>query len=422
MLLKKASVVGSDMADSRRKVRIENIDLVLRDAQICLAQVNILQQIWSEADVERSEERALKCGMEKITLGRQEKALKYGRQTKALECEREEKALECGREEVALECGRKEIALKCGTEEIALKCATIFRDMMVYLYSVLDQIYYFLYCHFQNNDYVSLSNDAFQIKQPITHNLKGSEDDRSDRMPDCKEKRNEWITDQCKKIFGVNCHGPENYNVGDFQKNLLRLQAIRKVDSSGKEVPEPNGVPTLLRACNIQHDPAGNGLQFSPRKVSFEELKSVRNMDDWDETTVFNLIHFFRNYTDHRSLIALSARDGYLNLKTTKSIPEPWCPSGKGFWILVPELSHLRQTKDVSDHVTPKFYPHPLTIVCNRAFTFVKDQRQNLCRGLGGEYPYDVGWNSLTGVISFKKNNKDLGQCEWERANLFAAT
>lgn len=225
------------------------------------------------------------------------------------------------------------------------------------LYSVLDQIYFFLCCCFRNNGDISFSKVSNQIKQPVKHNLKGSKD--ADRE-ECKEGRNRWIiTGQCKTIFGNNCPKHVRY----FQENLLQLQAVRQVDKSGTEVLGRNGEPTLLRAVKIQHGP-GNDLQFNPSDVSFE-LKSVEKMDDWNDTSIFNLLHYFRNFVVHKSLnlIACLTNDAYVN----------YTPDGplfvveKGSWIFVSELSHLRHEK-LSKH--PKHYVHPLGKVCDKALTF----------------------------------------------------
>ena len=186
------------MATAPEKVNIENIDLVLRDAQICYFQLRFLDYMLNKPEVDE----------------------------------------------------RK-------SAEIESKCATIFRDMTSNLYSVLDQIYYFLYCHFQNKGNISYSNKAFQIKQPIKQNLKWSEDDTRDGQRECKGKRNEWVTDQCKTIFGdSNSPKPTRDGVRYFQNNLLGLQAIRKVDQSGHEVPGLDGGPTLLRVVSVEHNPS----------------------------------------------------------------------------------------------------------------------------------------------------------------------
>lgn len=276
--------------------------------------------------------------------------------------------------------------------KIESRCKIKFGAMMDLLYSVLDQSYYFLFCHFQNDGYDSFGDAASEIKQPLKKTLKWSENSTRDGHPECKGKRNKWITEQCKKIFGHNC--PKHIRL--FQENMLQLQAMKKVDQSGKEVPGPNGGPTLVRACNIQHDAAGNGLQFSPSSVSFKELKSVQNMDDWDETTIFNLHHFFRNVHLHKHLITCYPWDGYFNLETgefrpsDQQLPEPWVFERKFFWISVPELSLLRQTGDERLREELKFYPHQLLKFCHKVLTFVKMQKRTLCHFVGCECQDDV--------------------------------
>ena len=61
---------------------------------------------------------------------------------------------------------------------IEKECAILFKDMMSALYTVLDQCYYYLYCHFQNNGNPSLRNDAFQIfsRSKFRANLEASRD------------------------------------------------------------------------------------------------------------------------------------------------------------------------------------------------------------------------------------------------------
>lgn len=350
------------MAGAPKRVRIEDIDLVLREAQICNAQLNILHHVLNRVDEANEEKR---------------------------------KAIES-------------------------KTATIFRDLMSNLYSVLDQIYFFLYCHFQNNGNLSFSNAAFEIKQPIKQDLKWSDGTR-DGLSECEGRRNEWVTKQCNKIFGGNYPEHNVQRIRAFQNNLLQLQAIRKVDKSGKEVCGANGEPTLLCARYIQND-AADLSQFNPSSIRFEELKSVKDLDSWNDTTIFNLLHFFRNFTAHRSLIACLTRKGWLNLETREfkcedqDLPKPWVFIAKGAWILVPELSHLRQ----AGWVDPKCYQLPLLGVCAKALSFVTEQRNNLCSGVvdGVEhYPYQVPWG-LDGMISFKKNEQDLGACYWDRANI----
>ena len=79
------------MAGPPKKVKVEDIDLLIRDAQIGSAQLHILHhRLINSPNVD-----------------------------------------------------------EIMREEIELKCALIFKDMMASYYSALDQIFYFLYCHFQ---------------------------------------------------------------------------------------------------------------------------------------------------------------------------------------------------------------------------------------------------------------------------------
>ena len=177
-------------------------------------------------------------------------------------------------------------------------------------------------------------------------------------------------------------------------------------------------------AVFIQHDEGGDLSEFNPSSVKVDKLNSVKDRNDWNDTILFNLLHFFRNFTAHRSLIACKIKVGYLNLETREFKPteptdqtEPWIPISKGAWILVPELSHLRQK---GRKISPTFYLHPLSNVCSSLLTFVKIQRHNIMSMLDHkeEYPYVVNW-SFDGFITFKKNHRCLGKCKWEEAHLW---
>ena len=355
------------MAGAPEKVRPEDIDLVLRDAEVCFVELNYLH-----------------IELNKVNSGEDELSR---------------------------------------SAEIESKCATIFRDMMSNLYSVLDQIYYFLYCHCQNNGNVSFSNAAFKIKQPMKQDLKWSKDNTRD---ECKRKCNSWVTDRCKEIFGSHSFEESKRNyVRHFQNNLLRLQAIREVDKSGKEVFGTNDEPKLLYVVNIQHGAGGDLSKFSPSKVTVDDLKSVA-VRPWNDTINFNLLHFFRNFTAHRSLVACKTKKGYLNFETREFKPaddadqhltEPWILIAAGAWILVPELSHLRQMGRVS---SPTFHQFQLTIVCGSLLDFVKTQRYNLVQVLNDieKYRYEVN-RFDNGIVTFKEKGKDLGKCRWEVAHLW---
>ena len=306
--------------------------------------------------------------------------------------------------------------------------AMIFRDIMSYLYSVLDHIFYFLYCHFQNNGNTSFSEDAVcKIKQPMSKSLKFCE---SPDAPECKKKRNDWVEDRCKEIFGDNYYQNTKLNsnlenLRRFQEALLSIQAIQEVNGAGDVVySDQTAGPKLVRAKNFQHPQAADGdLKFDPIS-EFEEIQSVKELDNWNIATMFNLLHFFRNFTSHRTLIGCSTKPSYLNLHTMdfrpgedeqKSSDEIFI--AKGAWILVPELSHLRD-KRRKDPVT--FYPHPLLKVCSRMFTLVKTQKSNLLRIVDGkESALDVSDDIIKGVNGKMKVNGRV--VKWYEARAFVS-
>ena len=320
--------------------------------------------------------------------------------------------------------------------------AMIFRDIMSYLYSVLDHIFFFLYCHFQNNGKVSFANAVFKIKQPMEQSLKFS------RSPDqevkCKKDRNDWVEKQCRKIFGDKYYQNKDLNsnlenLREFQKALLSIQAIQEVDEHGAVVNSTQiAGPKLMHAHKIEHrqdpalagidHPADGDLKFNPI-CEFEEIQSVEELDNWNVATTFNLLHFFRNFTSHRTLIECPTKPGYLNLYTMgfrpgedgqKSSDEIFI--AKGNWILVPELSHLRDEKRKGP-VT--FYRLPLLKVCSQMFTLVKTQKSNLLRIVGIESALDVSDDIIKGVNGKMKVNgrvvKWYEAREWYEARTFVS-
>lgn len=81
-------------------------------------------------------------------------------------------------------------------------------------------------------------------------------------------------------------------------------------------------------------------------------MKFVKNIDDWNEIIIFNLLYFFRNFIVYRFFIVCFINDGYLmiNLKikefrfkfsNDENFFELWIFIGRGFWILVLELSYV---------------------------------------------------------------------------------
>ena len=262
------------------------------------------------------------------------------------------------------------------------RVALVFRNMMSSLYSVLDQVYYFLYCHYQNNGEASFAAQAFQINAPFIQNLKWSADATTEQQS-WSRKREKWLDERCKEIFGP-LYSPDNQDMKWFRRNLLSLQAVREVNNAGDPVRNNDDEISLVHFFNGQ---------FTP-------LCSTK--DNWRDATSFNLLHFYRNFTTHRTLLQTMTGEGHLNLSTRVFAPAhtlsddeinngEWIRVGKGLFIIVPELSDLR---DTTRDGAPKFYMKPLLMVCTRLFTFVKTQRDNLVNMAvqNHDYPYNVSW------------------------------
>ena len=281
------------------------------------------------------------------------------------------------------------------------RVALVFRNMMSSLYSVLDQVYYFLYCHYQNNDEASFAAQAFQINAPCKQNLKWSEDPTRDAQPECSPGRTEWLDDRCREIFGF----PAPEQSVQFVENLLSLQAVRKVNNAGQPVTNDAGDISLVHFSNGGFDP----------------LPSTENLDGWRDATSFNLLHFYRNFTTHRTLLQTVTDTGYFNLNTREFAPEhalpaeeinngEWIRIGIGNFIIVPELSHLR---DKNRTEPPTFYMKPLLRVCSHLFSFVRMQRDNLVREAMQNHDYSYEVNFTFEELTVQKGNHPMWSCEW---------
>ena len=215
---------------------------------------------------------------------------------------------------------------------------------------------------------------------------------------------------------------------------MLSIQAIQEVKepeagagAGAKAVAvysDQTAGPKLVRACNFQDPQAADGdLKFDPI-IKFEEIQSVKELDNWNVATTFNLLHFFRNFTSHRTLIECPTKPGYLNRYTIEFRPtEDGQKSSDEILIaeraciLVPELSHLRD-KGRKDPVT--FYPLPLLKVCSRMFTVVKIQTSNLLRIVNGrESALDVSDDIIKGVNGKMKVNGRV--VKWYEARAFVS-
>lgn len=209
-------------------------------------------------------------------------------------------------------------------------------------------------------------------------------------MPPCKHKRNKRVEQWCEEIFGALYYQMfELENIRRFQENLLSIQVITEVSGNGDAVPDGTGGVKLVRACNIRHEKP-QARPFDPTSVEFSPLPSVQNINNWNEAMILNLLHFFRNFTTHRSVIECKEMRGHLNLETMEYVPEldpaqihstTWITIKEGCWIKLPELRHLRQ-EDRTDPIT--FYNLPVVSVCSKFLGFVKGQRDRLLAIVGG--------------------------------------
>ena len=251
----------------------------------------------------------------------------------------------------------------------------LFAEIMWKLGVVMDHCHYALYHNIQNKREHSHWQAGKNIKTPYSEKLKWS----ADRIRDQQLKRKTFVTDHCKTIFGEHYQTdegiPDSY-LKDFQENALSLQAMIEVDKAGVPVKIcqqheyqqhsvqqcdcRNKVLSLVRAQKYEYKTPGDQRRFTPSRIHFENLESVRMpVIHWSETTLFNLLHYFRNGTTHRYFISLHR----------KGCP----PHGETLWISVPEITGLRDENN-----TQSYHEHRLSLVLGRLFYFVTDQRQKL--------------------------------------------
>lgn len=286
--------------------------------------------------------------------------------------------------------------------------AILFREMMSASYSVIDYCYYFLYCYFQNNGKPSLRRDTNQIKTPVKQTLKCSlHSGRDEQISRQRGQRNEFVDEQCKLVFGERYEHDlriRNSDLKWFQENVLSQQAVIEVDNAGTTVqtcpqhgqicPQDgtclNKAPKLLRAVRFCYEPDYQRC-FNPTRIQFEKLESVANIAGWSDTTVLSLLHFFRNFTLHRSLISCCKLPAHFNVQSLEcqAVPDnfdislpvhwPWVFIDNLSWILVPEVAHLRD-ENRTDLESVHCYKYPLVMVCEKILKFVKCQRFNLLK------------------------------------------
>lgn len=138
-------------------------------------------------------------------------------------------------------------------------------------------------------------------------------------------------------------------------------------------------VPKLVRAQRFHYVNKGDQRCFNPFKIHFEKLESVGSpVAEWSDTTVFNLLHYLRNRTTHRSLISVRKGRGWFNPETQEWVSHPnilWFSYPNILWISVPEIALLRDENNTQSLV---LFEHPLHLVLTKMFEFVASQRRKL--------------------------------------------
>lgn len=272
---------------------------------------------------------------------------------------------------------------------------SLFAEIMWNLGLVMDHCHYAVHRNIQNEREHSHWQGGKNVKTPYSEKLKWSADRMRDEQPECSLKRKTFVTNHCKTIFGEHYQSderiPDSY-LKDFQENALSLQAMIEVDQAGvpvkicqhnvQQCPCSNKVSSLVRAQKYEYETPGDQRCFNPSRIHFENLESVRMpVTRWSETTLFNLLHYFRNCTTHRYFISLHR----------KVCP----PHGETLWISVPEITDLRDENN-----TQSYHEHLLYLVLIRLCNFVTGQRRKL---LSIEYDeFDNGriWNIYARLIS----------------------
>ena len=246
----------------------------------------------------------------------------------------------------------------------------LFAKIMWKLGVVMDHCHHGLYHNIKNEREHSHWQAGKNVKTPYAEKLKWSADRMRDKQPECSLKRKTFVTNHCKTIFGEDFQSdkriPDSY-LKDFQENALSLQAVIEVDQAGvpvkicqhnvQQCPCSNKVLSLVRAQKYEYETPGDQRCFNPSRIHFEKLESVCILpSNWSETTLFNLLHYFRNGTTHRYFISLHRK-----------------VHGETLWISVPEITDLRD-----ENTTQSYHEHLLCLVLIRLFDFVIGQRRKL--------------------------------------------
>ena len=179
-----------------------------------------------------------------------------------------------------------------------------FRAFMFDLYSVLDYTSFLLHCHFANGG--ALQSDhkkASKCGFPYTP-IKISRCSNQNKSPE------KFYKDHLKFLFGSEDHVCKDA----VTKSMYKIQPKKQVDAAGN---------------------------YKPRDME-------KNLED-DEKS-FTILHHFRNYSAHRSLICFAAKPDEMWTRTdvtkglTTIVKEKiereefvYHPIGTGYWILLPD-------------------------------------------------------------------------------------
>jgi len=231
-----------------------------------------------------------------------------------------------------------------------------FRCFLIDLYSVLDYMCFLLYCHYKNEGRPAFSIESRNVNFPFTNNLRRFQggDRNIDPERAHQNRRNNWIRERCRLIFGEEREDQEDWNY--FSEFVLSLQPLLYVNAAG--------------------DP-----------IAADDVPEIEG-----DAESFSLLHFFRNYCTHRDLVHLFPDAGvfYINLNTNERrfVPEggeqPFQEANqndvqqleitsKGFWVEVPYLQNYHQDRGIQPT-----RPKPLLSLASRLLSFVIITRNNL--------------------------------------------
>lgn len=193
-----------------------------------------------------------------------------------------------------------------GREDVDSSDWLKFRGIMLDLYSVLDYVWYLLYCHFSNKGRPDFTEKGCELGFP--YRKKGIKTSQTSPQQD---KSQEFVKDKLKKIFRDNVLilGEETHFWKEIGKVIVSVQPKLRVGASGAAIGD----------IHVQGD---------------EES--------------LHLLHFYRNCAAHKDLITFMSRKSWVEInQTTREIRLVterkddhdgyfYRDLEKGFWIQMP--------------------------------------------------------------------------------------